>query len=213
MPTYKKKTYTKRKPNAVAKLTKKVNQILKETETKFFDVSQVPVSTGDYMVNNVSTLLAPLQNGSKNGRDGSDVSPYRIIIKGDIIPGSASVPVAMRLILIQSKQGFVPSTNATSSVQKVFQDPLFPNTIYNPFDYNNRRHFTVLHDQTYTADAAGPALKRFVINKKISRNTVFDQGTGTATENGQIYLLNISNHTTTNLPILSFYSRIYYKDS
>lgn len=197
----------------IKQLKKDVNTLKRSNETKYHDELYTKGAV-ERDVNNVTTLLDPGQGSTNQTRVGNEISPYRIHLKGDVrIANAGSVGKgSVRVMVIQSKQGYVPSTISTSTVDKLFIYPNAEVTPHSPLDLNNRQHYVVLFDKTYMLDAAGKQIAKVNINKKISRNVTFVEAGSTTAEKGQIYLCLTSSSATLNDFEFQGYSRIFYKD-
>ncbi len=200
----------------IKKLKKDVNVLKKSNETKYHDESQARVGIS-YLVNHSSILIDPVRGDGISNRIGDSISPFAIEIRGLIESGSLSTLVAqMRIVLVQSKQGFIPSTTATTTTQQVMDLNNTDDVVNSPYEWENRKHFTVKYDQTFTLDASsnefGTGNRKFHIKTKLSKVLDFGQNTILA-ERGQCYLLVFSNQSTAaNQPIISWVSRALYKD-
>lgn len=202
-----KRTKGKGMARKVDQLTKAVNNLKKSNETKYHD-ENLPLGAIVYGTNNTSTLLDPAQGSTTQTRVGNEISPYRVHIKGRITVGSTEEVV--RITLIQSKQGYVPSSISTGAAQQFYALPASAQSVHSPLDENNRKHYVVLYDKTFTLDAYNK-IRQFSINKKISRNTMFEEAGSTTAEKGQVYLI-VNSNVAASGPTINAYSRIFYKD-
>lgn len=205
---YNKNTKTWSKIN---KLRKDVSQLKRSEETKYHD-ENVARSNNSYAINDTQILCDPVQSLTAQTRIGDSISPYRIEINGALEWIDPSGPVIQRVMLIQSKQKFIPSTTASAgSVQSVLTLGGTIGAPFSTFDWNNRSKFTVLYDRTFGLDFQRPQVT-YKIRKKISRNIKFEDTGSLTAESGQLYLLHFSNNSAIP-PKKTFYSRVYYKDS
>lgn len=199
---------------SLAELKRKVNKIAGTIETKYHDELQpaVLVSNG---VESVSILSDPTASFTNQTRIGNEISPFHLRVKGTIgfNPAQVNTNQRVRMMIIQSKQGFVPQTTSTSSNTGVLTMAGTVSVVNSDFNYENRKHFTVLHDKTYIVDSASKPAILFNISKKISRKVVFEEASSTTAEQGQIRLLLFSDNDITNPPIVTWYSRMQYKDA
>lgn len=206
----------------IKKLKYKVNRLRGNEELNNKDVSTTFEISYD---TNQATHLSSIPVGTGEGtRQGRHINPRSIEIRGNIIcPVTAayieSMPV--RVILIQSKQRFAPNTTSVGGISGVLSSA---NSQYGPFgffDIGNRRHFTVLHDQTIAIGQANydggfvyDGQGSFHIKKRITRRIAWEDDT-TVNEQGHLYLLfyGAAAAALNSGPIVRFASRLLYTDS
>lgn len=210
----------------IAKLTRQVRSLNKAQETNYIDkFINVNIS---YDVNNAQHVTAIPNDGTgptgaAGTRIGEKVSPTFMEMRGIFKQPLTAVenPTQVRMIVIQSKQRFVPSTTSITGANNVLANQNTVSSVFAPYDFDNRRHFYVLHDEVYTftswstaqgAMTGEPAQRYIHFKKKLSRDICFE-GTGTTPEAGQIYCLFYSNVAVANTePTFEAFSRVYYKD-
>lgn len=195
------------------KLKREVKNLQTASEVKTHD-EYFPKGQVAYNANQVTTMLDPVQGFTNSTRIGDEISAYRINLRGVIEANAASAgnTQLVRVVLLQSKEGFVPSTTAVTTTNQLW---VGNNAVYAPlsaYDEANRKHFTILYDKTFATDTNSQKQVLFNINKKISRPTRFDLGGSTVAKQGQLYLCMTSNYGTGSAPQVTFYSRISYKD-
>ncbi len=201
----------------IQKLTTKVNRIANLIETKHHDETQTEVLTS-FDNEQVSILFDPIQGDGENARVGDVCSPFRIMIKGSFrqtVSGSGGV--FGRVMLIQSKQRFVPlSASSGSDSQSVWESAGTNIAHLSQYIVENRSHYKVLFDRTYAigGEDSSKDVVLFNINKRITSNVRFTTG-GTNTERGGIFLLFTSNRLVSqaNGPFRAWTSRVLFKDA
>lgn len=210
----------------IAKLSRQVKRLAKAQETNYKDVL---INTNcAYDVNNAIHISSILNDGgSPTGtvgtRIGEKVSPYFLEIRGRVRQPLSAIenPSVVRMIIIQSKQRFTPSTISIPGANNVLanQNSIF--AYLSPFDRDNRQHFTVLHDEMFSltswSTAGGtmtgePGQHLVHIKKKLSKDIAFELS-GSTPEAGNIYVCFFSSVAAANTePVFEGFSRIYYKD-
>lgn len=206
------KLYRRKKKNKIQKLEKQVRRINATFEPRYH-LENAITFTPQFNLNQVSILGDPAQGDTAETRTGLRISPYRLELHMRIRqPSTTSAPTSLRVILMQSKQGFVPSTISTTAVSQVFETPATAQTLISPFYQPNRHKFTLLYDKTYNnAGTTGPAAYSVNISKKLSRRIEYQEGSNVA-DKGQIYLLLISDRNDANGSAVQWYSKLHYKD-
>lgn len=204
----------------IRSLERKVTKLIKDPETKYFDVSQNPTPTTSQTLaynNNSTHQLDQIPQGTAQAqRVGDKVKPYFVTIRGTVAQVAAHTNEdTVRILLIKCKKGngFVPNI-ASASTGKVLATQGSVNACWSPIQYENKTEFTILYDKVFTLDGGNTAnkSKTFVINKKIMGDVEFVPGT-TTPEGGSLYLMGISSTGTgANPPYWFFTSRLYYKD-
>lgn len=212
-------------PTRLAKVEKKVNKILNSTEPNYKDTT---VNTNiSYDADN-ATLLSNISisgDGTEGTRQGRWVTPTRLEVRGAItraVDTTNQPPAIVRMLVIQAKQRFTPSSSSAGGTTNILQSQGTATTPYQPFDINNRRHYTVLYDKTFTSGFAtsasgfaqnyGSLLTPMKRNIKLSRRIQW-QDDSTTTEGGQIYVLFYSNVVSTAVePAFTGVFRLHYVD-
>lgn len=190
----------------IKQLKKDVNRLKKMSETKYHDE---PLNLGQihYNVAHTSTLCDPDKGTDEDNRLASEINPYRVMIEGHMTFGSTEEVV--RVTLLQSKQGFIPSTIATSGSTQLYELAANSESVHSQYDFDNRKHFTILYDKKFKMDAFHK-IQMFNINKKVSRKIRFEAGSNTASQ-GQLYLC-VNSNVATSGPIVKARSRVLFKD-
>lgn len=225
---YKKRTsYRKRAPKTmglakkVRTLTKKVNK-LPTPELKYNDNGrQVPASVG-YDINTVTdALITPAEGDTNITREGSQLNAVSLHIRGRVTASTSQLePATIRILLIQAKQRYVPSSVATSGVTQLFENANTNDAVHSMFSFTNRIHYRVLKDfkirvQDPSADATNTDQKYFQMTykfKKFNKVIAYDDSTTTAQKN-QVYLVAISTSSTANYPSIEYSARTTFYDS
>lgn len=201
----------------VATLSSKLNKIERLFETKTHDESLTPSATG-YDAEAVTILCDPAQGATEDNRIGDSISPFRITIRGTLRQNASTDGrgAIVRIMLVQSKQRYIPLSATNSNAQGLLQQAGTVNAPLSQFNFQNRKHFTVLSDVTYAMsneDTGGSTSNiAFVINKKLTKNISYSPDSVVA-ERGQLYLVRTSNAAVSAAPLLSFESRVFYKDA
>lgn len=211
------RTYVKAKDKeqdkAIMTLKKQVRRLKVHDEHKYHD-EYFPRASISYLTNSTTTLFDPAQGSTNQTRIGNEASCYRINLQGIVEASYASTlePQQVRISVIQSKEGFVPSTTATSAAQKTYAVPATSYTVNVPFDDNNRKHFVVLWDKTFTLNNTnGTGCIGFKKSIKVSRRTVFEEAGSTTAEKGQIYVLATTSSPSATPAIVGWYARCHFK--
>lgn len=194
-------------------LARTVRKLRDDREEKYHD-ENATLGIVDDGINSTSILCDPLQGSTVATREADEIAPFRLLLNGHIEMNTASTNVQQRIrcIVIQSKEGFIPSTiTATPSNSALLSGGgLGAQALLTPFDHNNRKHFTVLMDETFTVTDQDPSVD-FSKSFKISRKVRFQEAGSATAERGQIYLCRYSTEGT-NGPKMSWYSRVLYHD-
>lgn len=208
----------KTKGLTLKKLNKKVNSLSKGVEMKFHD-ENASASGVRYGVENVSLLFDPVQGLLANNRIGDTVSPKSIDLKIELHQTNtlAAQPesVMVRVMLLQSKHGFVPQSVSVSDATGVLTFANTNKASLSPFIEENRVHFKVLHDQNYIVGPRGvdTNMRYIRIRKKLSGVTRFTES-GIGVENNGLYLFMTSDvDVATTAPNRTWASRVSYTDN
>lgn len=208
---------------AVRKLQRKVNRLAAAEETNYKDVSINQAISYDL---NGAVHLSSLTfnaDGSSGARRGRWVKPKFLEIRGALSVGISTVSESnpyVRILVVQAKQRFVPQTNSSTATSIVLTSQGTSITPYQPFDINNRRHFTVKHDSSHAlgfwngtaAYANGTLLKPVHLKIKLSEKIQFEDDS-TTIEGGQVYILFYSNIVSSSVePTFLGVSRLTYVD-
>lgn len=198
-------------------LAKKVNKIASGIELKFHDELGTAGAVA-YDANRAQILSDPVQGSTSATRDGREIMPQSLKIRGAIyLNGTSTAPSqTVRIMVVQSKQRFVPVTNTAAipaNNTSVLARQGNTDVCTSDFDINNRRHYTVLYDRTFIVTDYSPT-KIFTVNKKLTKKITFENAGSLIGESGQIRLLMFSDvATANNPPVVESYSRMRYTDS
>lgn len=203
------------------KLSRQVNQLRRQPETKNIDYVAAGVSPSydGLPAATVFHLTDIAQGDSRSQRIGSSVKPFFLTLKGSVYSTSVSLPSTVRVVLIKTKKNrFVPRVDGggtTPADQYMFAYPGTQNSNWAPLDMDNKEHFTVLHDSMVEVGPLNAgnsnSLSTFKINVRLGGATSFDAN---GADGGAIYaVLNSTIPTASSPPNVYFVSRVYYKDS
>lgn len=199
----------------VKQLKKAVNKLNKSNETKNWD-EYAAVGNVYYDTEYVSIICDPAPGLGADDRIGDSIQPFRMLFRGyvEVDANYTAGLQQVRVLIIQSKQGFVPASTVTTTTQGVLTRAGQTGAQLSHFIVENRDHFVVLSDKTYTVDLDSKAQIPINQSIKLSRPVRYQAGSTTA-ESGQIYILATSNIATAtgNGPNFTWNSRILYKDS
>jgi len=207
------KKATKKVSKDVQKLKRDVRLLKSSNETKHHD-ENYPGGFIDFSTNHVTTLLDPGQSITNQTRIGNEISPFHLRIRGTVDWNPVSgAPQLVRILVIQSKQRFVPVTNTNTISTGVLILSGTSQAPISDFNYENRKKFTVLHDRQYMVSEDDQS-QPINVSKRIKRKLVFQEGGSTTAERGQIYMLIYSDQASasSSKPVVRAYSRIQYKD-
>lgn len=207
-------------------LQKKVNRISRTIETNYVDVDiNKAVAYDVETVVHLTPIIndAATASGYPGTRQGSRVTPTFLEIRMQAYQGASTLqnPSFVRFLVVQAKQRFVPQTTSVSGTTAVLANQGSNKSYVAPFNKDNRRHFTVLHDETVSLGSwlsssgsatAIPQARHIEIKRKLSRNIAYDLDS-TTTEAGQVYLIAYSNIVSTQTePTISGLCRVHYQD-
>lgn len=195
-------------------LGSKVRKIQRQQEKKYHDEVGA-----EAIVNNIndgtSVLVDPAQGDTVSTRDGDEIAPQSLELRlGVRHNGSGQPRQLVRVLIVQAKERFVPdtrtSTPSNTAVLKYGGTAAY--APLSPFDWNNREHFTVLFDKTYTVSNTGEQARIDQVRIKLSRKIRFAEAGSVTAERGQIYMVRYSNEGA-NGPYMSWVTRTTYTDS
>lgn len=211
---YAKKPVQKTRNDYVHKVARlEAKKVIKKTiETKMFDGATTTSTTVDYSGVVFPMLADP--SGSVTIQGGISDNQYigtKITLSGIRLRYAVTVADTynmVRIIVIQTKGGYIPSSGADilQSVSNI-RAPLSDFEI----DYENR--YTVLYDKLLDLANVGDNIKTrtvWISGKKLRRVTFVDMA-GTV-EDGGIYMLAISDSSSGNPGFLAYW-RDHYKDA
>lgn len=196
----------------VAKLKKQVRRLNISNEPKYHD-ELFPELGITYAVNNTTVVADPAQGQTTQTRIANEISPYMLELRGKVEANyaSANEGAVLRLIVIQSKQRFIPNTLTSSITQRLLAVQNTVNVPYMPYDDDNRKHYTVLYDRTFNVNNTnGNGVTTFQKKIRVKRPVRF-YAAGTTETEGQIFVCAVSNQAAAG-PRLTWYTRLHYKD-
>lgn len=164
--------------------------------------------------NEVSTLCDPAQGLTVQTRTGDEIQPTSLQLGLRIRHnGSGLGYQQVRVILIQAKERFVPDSRQ-STPDNAAVLAIGGAVSYNyltSFDWNNRKHFTVLFDKTYTVDDVGTKSVSDLVRVPVRRKVRFEEAGSTTGARGQIYMIRYSSEGA-NGPYMQWHSRVTFID-
>lgn len=194
-------------------LSRSVRKLRDEREEKYHD-EYGPSGVIDNGINQSSTLCDPAQGSTVVTRDGDEIAPFRLLVNGKIEMNALSTLTnqQVRVIIIQAKEGFVPSTITSTPTNSavLYGGALGAAAVVTPYDHNNRKHFIVLMDETFNVTDQDPAVN-FSRSFKISRKIRFAEAGSITAERGQLYMCRFSTEGG-NGPLMTWYTRTLYHD-
>lgn len=211
----------------IAKLKKQVR--LLKSSPEVLNVDTQDFTEVSYDADN-TTLLSSISvgTGGSGNRIGRSVKPKMIEIRGHVYQPKGASGItecpSVRILLLQSKQRFVPATNLSTPGSTGIFDANAGGSAYSPFgafDPSNRQHFTVLHDElvsigyadSSTGSIGAPSTYSFHIKRPVYRKIDFEDSS-TTPESGALYLCFTSTTIGTAIgPEVRWYSRLTYTDA
>lgn len=196
-----------------AKLASDVRKLKSDREVHYHDELNLGYGI-PYDVNRAVVLCDPPQGDARTERVGDTIRPYWIDLRGSLRNQHTRSCVA-RITLVQSKQRFIPSTTAASGITSVWNRAAGVAAPLSTFTFDNRDHFTVLWDKTFTIGGAGSASEQvdYHLKKKLTRPINYAAG-ATTFEGGGLYLLQTSEYDNASgvSPVSAWVSRVYFHD-
>lgn len=192
---------------AVPAIANTVGRVLSmiNTEDKYNDQTQsnqsVP-NTG--FVSSVLTVMA--RGTADNERIGNKVLGKDILIRGSVAINSAStVTQNVRLMLVCDKEYDGATAALTDVLQSV--DP------FSPIEEHFTKRFTILRSYNFALSSQRPNVT-FKIYSKVPWHVWYDGSGSTSTDGkeNQLYLMAVSD-LSTNVPVLTYYSRFKFYDN
>lgn len=197
------------------KLASDVRKLKSSREIHYHDENDVGQQTPYDVTNRTAVLFDPPQGDGRTDRSGDSVTPISLEIRGRI-QGLHTAGVLARITIIQSKERFVPVSNASSGTSAIWNEANTTNSVNSDWFYDNREHFVVLHDKVYNIGSTGADNSNiaFHIKKKLSRKVNYIAGT-TGPANGQIYMVMTSTASNASgvAPTIAWHSRVKFLDS
>jgi len=201
-----------------AEALRKINALQRAVELKTTDTSDLADSVPYDGANSIA-VFTPAQGNTNVERVGDQIQPKWIELRGSVNYNttSSNTNQTVRITVCRSKQRFTPAANtAGDDATALYQSGGGASAVFSPFDYENRRHFVVLHDETFTVGDTGGHLSEIPFSIKIncpkSYELEFDEGT-TSAEGGQYYLVMTSDTANaSNPPFVAYFLRGWYTD-
>lgn len=198
------------------KLASDVRKLKSDREVHYHDENDVGLATPYDVTNRVAILCDPPQGDARTDRSGDTISPISLDLRMRI-SGNSTIASFVRILVIQSKERFVPVSTAATGTSAVWDEAGTSNAPVSNFFWDNRQHFVVLHDEVVPVGNTGGAANAITylnIRKKLSRKINYLAGT-TGPAEGQVYLIMTSsiNNASSSAPIIAWHSRIRFHDS
>jgi len=193
---------------AIASLSKKVSQLIKQPELKWYDTnsSVTTVSSVGVWYNNISKNI--VTGTTDNNRIGDQIRGYSLHVKGTLSI-NPSVPLSVvRIILVQYKQSYYTSA---PDIGYLLADNV--NAIRSYYDQEQKQHFNILYDKVYNLSVQAKPNVYLKINKTLGKRKIFwDSNIAlNAPTEGQIFLYAVSDQTSFE-PSLDVNTRLYFID-
>lgn len=195
------------------KLARDVRKLKSDREVHYHDELRLLLDV-PYDNNNRTTICDPVVGTGVENRIGDSIHPYFIDIRG-MVQGNGGLESVVRIMLIQSKQGFTPTIVAASGLGSILQSAASAQAPFSMWTHENREHFNVLHDETFQVGFAGANNQiPFHIAKKLKRPISYDPA-GVQYSAGGLYLMMTSTRATADggCPGVAFSSRTYFYDA
>lgn len=190
---------------------RKVRKLEQAIESKIFDNTEPAYAVDD---TGVAYPISDVQAGPAfNERIGDAILPTKLELSYDVrdIAASGTGSRAIRVLVIQCRHRFIPVFD-NSGNNGVLEPGNATYEYLSALQHDNKHHFTVLYDKTHTlVTGASNEIQSKKVTLYPKRKVVFEDLTATAVEMGRIYVLAISNATTTDV-VMDHYSRLYFKD-
>lgn len=197
------------------KLASDLRKLKSSREVHYHDETDAGLATPYDVTNRVAVLCDPIQGDGRTQRAGDSISPISIDLRMRLQSNTAFGNVA-RVLLIQSKERFVPVSNAATGTSAVWEDAGTALAPMSQFFWDNRQHFKVLHDEVVRLGSANAdsSIVYLHIYKKLSGKINFLEETS-APAQGQIYLVMTSNMSNAGggAPTIAWTSRVCFHDS
>lgn len=165
-------------------------------------------STPDYNGTIVSLNL-PAQGTADTQRIGDSIKCQHLVVRGQVVNNpSASILNHTRVILVWDEQ------NQITALSDLLETTGSSNVVFSPKHYDKRFRSNVLYDQMFTTSTYSGSQafwKDFEINLPIDKHTQFSAAS-TTINTGALKMILMSSGVTTNLPSVTFYSRLSFTD-
>lgn len=203
--------------SAGTKALKEVRKLKSQVEKKYFGIDRTLATTNleyNSTTGVIHALFEPAKGEDFNERDGYKINAQSINLRCAAYAGANATTSSLRVMLIRSKQRFVPVCTDNASAGLFEHSQL---GYYDFFNKDNRQHFEVHYDKVFNFDSASKNMVLFNINKSCKNKPVVFEKSSTATvtaERGQWYLCAISSEATGggNLPSLGYKGFARYTD-
>lgn len=185
---------------------------LKTVEQKYYsEINNTGIMQNTLTWSASSNILNPLvQSDAHDGRDGYQVQPVNIQVKG-IINCSNGVSGIGRVLLVRWDDSDIPS------LSDFFESPAsalqLPTVLFNR---EQRKNFKVYYDRSFIisslADSKGRAVFNINVNCRSHKPVIYTSGaySESAFTQGRYYLLYFSDVSATNGPVINFSNRFTY---
>jgi len=196
------KSSKKVRASEVNKLVK--NYIQQNAETKSFDTGFGSSVDSTGVITKISTIP---QGDTDSTRDGDQANVFSIELRGSLaIPSTGDQTNVLRIICFRWMQD--DSSAGPAGVTDILQTL----TPYSPYDRDNFRakKFLVLHDELVGASITGPAVRIFSFKLDKQFRIGYQATATTGTSN--VYIASISDSGASVHPVVSWVSRVWFKD-
>ncbi len=187
----------------VVKLKRFIN-----VEFKFHDVQ---LTAAALAVAPVITQLSNIDQGDTTlTRDGAQLKCLSLQLSYSLFQSASATSSLVRVLLVKDKQ----TNQAIYTAGDLLFDVTAGDGIVSPYNRNNRRRFTILHDKVYTFSATGTTVKHF--GRKFRQDQIIrydNSGNGIADLTQSSYSLVMLTNEATNVPTVTMFSRLNYVDN
>jgi len=185
---------------------------LKTVEKKYYsEIDNTGIMQNTLTWSASSNLINPIsQSDAHDGRDGYQVQPVSIQVKG-IISCSNGVSGIARLLLIRWDDSEIPT------MADLFESPAtaqqLPTVLFDP---EQRKNFHVYYDKSWVISSLGDSKGRAVFNINVNcrshKPVIYTAGaySESAFTQGRYYLIYMSDVSATNGPVINFSNRFNY---
>jgi hypothetical protein len=186
-----------------------LNEIRKliNIEEKVIQVSVT--STAATTAGSLNSISSIVQGLDFTNRIGDSIKLQRIEVRGRIYRNSSATTSLVRVLCVRDLDGYGTAPNPGDIMESVgaVDAPL------SPYDYLNRKRFSVLYDDFMSVDNTGDSSKVFAFDVPHEGHILYLGTTAAAASNGKgsLYMLFFSDEGT-NTPTYAFYSRVYFTD-
>ncbi len=176
-------------------------------EFKFFDNILFTTVTTTPQIQPLSNIT---QGDAASQRDGNQVKCLSIQLSYYWSMNDNARTTAIRVMLVKDKQ--TNQAQFTASDLLSFTDPI--DNLVSPYNRDNRRRFTVLHDRKILLNTSGQQQHIFGKKFRQDQHLRYDANVGDITDLTQAsYSLLIVSSELTNVPTLNLIARLNYVDN